>query len=423
MVEKIKETLIQHPEASISQFLVITFTKDAAQNMKDKLRVLLENASQEGDAAASKALGEIETACISTIHSFCTQLLKEYNDNSHASMNPRVLKEAEKKRMMNEAFTDAVESLMGKDSAYSKQDKRAVNDLLTAFKTDDVMKMVQDLYNVLMGIPAPFAFLEKIVQNPPYELWNQEILTGIDLDVLELEECLRRERELLLDALAIPVYEDVAESDRQIVEQFLAEYQHAQSAEEKHQLLESYAAQFVKAPSPRGLGEEIKAWKKQIDEVRNVMKGSSGILSGAVEKIETVLDEKNAQINAVIQQQLRCLELIVKETAAQYEKQKLDAGAIDYADMEQIAYQIMSDPDKRDELLNKYKYVYVDECQDVSGIQDAIIKSLTGPGHQFFMVGDIKQSIYGFRHAEPDLFEHERRTYSDDENAVERRIF
>ena len=48
MVEKIKETLIRHPEASISQFLVITFTKDAAQNMKDKLRDLLEKASQQG---------------------------------------------------------------------------------------------------------------------------------------------------------------------------------------------------------------------------------------------------------------------------------------------------------------------------------------------------------------------------------------
>ena len=48
MVEKIKETLIQNPEASISQFLVITFTKDAAQNMKDKLRNLLEKASQQG---------------------------------------------------------------------------------------------------------------------------------------------------------------------------------------------------------------------------------------------------------------------------------------------------------------------------------------------------------------------------------------
>ena len=76
MVEKIRRTLIEHPEASISQFLVITFTRDAAQNMKDKLRGLLEEAAQEGTEAAARALGEIETASISTIHSFCTQLLK-----------------------------------------------------------------------------------------------------------------------------------------------------------------------------------------------------------------------------------------------------------------------------------------------------------------------------------------------------------
>lgn len=423
MVEKIKETLINQPDASISQFLVITFTKDAAQNMKDKLRSLLENASQEGIEAASKALGEIETASISTIHSFCTQLLKEYNDNAHATMNPRVLKEAERKRMLNEAFTDAVESLMGKGSAYSNPEKRTVNDILMAFKTDEVMKMAQDLYNVLMGIPDPFTFLEQIVQNPPYDLWNQEIISGVDLDVLELEECMRRESELMNDPLAHSKYESVVENDSQTVNAFMEEYQHTDSAEKKLSLMLSCADSIETAPRLSKPDDATKAWKKQIDDVRNEIKGSKGVLKTAAGKLKAMLDEKNAGINAVIQQQLLGLGLIVKEMAAQYEQQKLEAGAIDYADMEQIAYQIMSDPDKRDELLKKYKYVYVDECQDVSGIQDAIIKSLTGPGHQFFMVGDIKQSIYGFRHAEPDLFEHERRAYSDAEDAVERRIF
>lgn len=199
MVEKIKQTLISHPETSISQFLVITFTKDAAQNMKDKLRTLLEDASQEGMEAAAKALGEIETASISTIHSFCTQLLKEYNDNAGAAMNPRVLKDAEKKRMLDECFTDAVEVLLGKGSTIDPADKKAVSDLLIAFSMDELMKMVQDLYNVLMGIPDPFEFLRQIVQMPPYELWNQEILTAVELDVLGLEECLHKEETLMLD--------------------------------------------------------------------------------------------------------------------------------------------------------------------------------------------------------------------------------
>lgn len=423
MVEKIKQTLISHPEASISQFLVITFTKDAAQNMKDKLRTLLEDASQEGMEAAAKALGEIETASISTIHSFCTQLLKEYNDNAGAAMNPRVLKDAEKKRMLDECFTDAVEVLLGKSSTIDPADKKAVSDLLIAFSMDELMKMVQDLYNVLMGIPDPFEFLRQIVQTPPFELWNQEILTAVELDVLGLEECLHKEETLMLSPLALPAFEAVAESDQEKVAAFLSAYEQAQTGAEKLALMESAVKSFDKAPAPRGLDDDTKAWKDAFNDVRNEMKGSKGILVTAAKRLQSMLDEKNDQTNAVIQRELRGLELIVTETAKQYEQQKLEAGAIDYADMEQIAYSIMSDPDKRNELLAKYKYIYVDECQDVSGIQDAIIKSLTGPGHQFFMVGDIKQSIYGFRHAEPDLFEHERRTYSDDEAATERRIF
>lgn len=192
---------------------------------------------------------------------------------------------------------------------------------------------------------------------------------------------------------------------------FLAQFEHTDSAEEKRSLLDATKAAFKKAPSVRGLDEDAKAWKKQIDKARDGMKASDGILATAIKRLDGMLDESNSHINEIIQRELRGLELLLRETAAHYEQQKLEAGAIDYSDMEQIAYRIMSDPDKRNELLAKYKYIYVDECPDVSGIQDAIIKSLTSSGHQFFMVGDIKQSIYGFRHAEPDLFEHERRIF------------
>ena len=424
MVEKIKETLIQNPEASISQFLVITFTKDAAQNMKDKLRNLLEKASQQGMEQASRALSEIETATISTIHSFCTQLLKEYNDNAGASMNPRVLKDAEKKHILDECFSDASEQIFNDKERFTLADRQAVGFLMTAFSIEEIQKMVQDLYNVLMGIPNPFDFLEKIVKEPPYELWNREIMTSIDLDILGVEECLRQEQEMLDDSLALASCFDTVQADADLIASFLEEYEHTEGIDAKRALLLSTGGAFGKAPTvPRGSDDKTKAWKKKFDDIRNGMKGSKGIFPQAVKRIDTMLDEKNDRLNGIIQKELRGLELLLRETAVQYEQQKIEAGAIDYADMEQIAYRIMSDPDKRNELLSKYKYIYVDECQDVSGIQDAIIKSLTGPGHQFFMVGDIKQSIYGFRHAEPDLFEHERRTYSDDTDATERRIF
>ena len=424
MVEKIKETLIRNPEASISQFLVITFTRDAAQNMKDKLRDLLEKAAQEGAAPAAKALSEIETASISTIHSFCTQLLKEFNDNAGASMNPRVLKDAERKHMLDECFTDAAEQIFSNREKYSPADRQAVGFLMTAFSPEEIQKMAEDLYNALMGIPDPFGFLEQIVRQPPYALWNREIMTSIDLDVLGLEECLRQEQELLQEPAALAACGDTAQADGELVAAFLADYEQAEGAAEKRALLVSTGGAFGKAPAaPRGSDEAVKDWKKRFDEVRNGMKGSKGIFQGAVKRIDAMLDERNERLNRIIQKEIRGLELLVRETAEQYEQRKLEAGVIDYADMEQIACRIMADPDKRDELLAKYRYIYVDECQDVSGIQDAIIQSLTGPGHQFFMVGDIKQSIYGFRHAEPDLFEQKRRSYSDGAEAEERRIF
>jgi len=424
MVEKIKETLIRDPEASISRFLVITFTKDAARNMKNKLRDLLEKAAGEGGAQAAKALSEIEIASISTIHSFCTQLLKEYNDNAGASMNPRVLKDTEKKRIMDECFQDASEQIFTDKEKYSRADRQAADSLMTAFSAEEIRKMVQDLYNVLMGIPDPFDFLEKVVKDPPVDLWNREIMTSIDLDVLGLKECLRREQEMLTEPQALPACAEAAEDDAALIDLFLEEYSRTGEIGAKRELLQRTGGAFRKAPAlPKDSGEDVKAWKKEFDKVRNEIKGSGGLFATAVKRIDAMLDEKNDRLNGVIQKELRGLELLLRETAERYEQQKLEAGAIDYADMEQIAYRIMKDEDKRDELLARYKYIYVDECQDVSGIQNAIIERLAGPGHQFFMVGDIKQSIYGFRHADPDLFEQKRRNYLEDAEAEERRIF
>ena len=438
MVEKIRETLVRHPEASISQFLVITFTKDAAQNMKDKLRDLLEQASRSGVEQASRALSEIETASISTIHSFCTQLLKEYNDDAGATMTPRVLKDAEKKHILDECFADASERIFSDKNKYNPDDRQAVNCLMAAFSGEEIRKMVQDLYDGLMGIPHPFDFLERAVSELPYKRWNKEILTSVDLEVPGLKECLRQEQEMLDEPAALDACHDTAQADAELIASFLDEYEQAkkiaetfpeerrqaEEIERKRSLLDKTVKGFVRTPSvPRGADEETKAWKKRFDEVRNGMKGSKGILPAAIGRIDAMLDEKNGRLNGTIQKELRGLELLVRETAGQYGQRKLEAGTIDYADMEQIAYRIMSDEEKRNELLAKYSYIYVDECQDVSGIQDAIIRSLAGPGHQFFMVGDIKQSIYGFRHAEPKLFEQERRRCSDSADADDRRIF
>ena len=233
MVEKIKETLIAHPEASISQFLVITFTKEAAQNMKDKLRRLLEEAAEGGSDPAARALGEIETATISTIHSFCTQLLKEYNDDAGASMNPRVLSDGEKKKIFSECFQDAGNIVLSAGSPYSREERRDANALMSAFSMEEIGKMVQDLYNVLMGIPEPMDFLARVVDELPCGQWNREIMTSIWLDLLGLEEALQREAELMALPEALEAYGETVQSDAELADAFLQAFRQAGTEEEK----------------------------------------------------------------------------------------------------------------------------------------------------------------------------------------------
>ena len=423
MVEKIRRTLLSDPEASISRFLVITFTRDAARNMKDKLRSLLEESVEAGSPAAARALGELETAVISTIHAFCSQLLREYNDNTGAAMNPRVLSEAEKKHMLDESFADAAERLLDPESGSAPADRQDVSALLAAFGPESARSMAERLYDALMGIPDPLGFLDRIIQDPPFALWEQEVLAAIRLDTLELEDLLRREEELMASPAALPAFADTAAADRDLAASFLDALGRTASAADMRALFSATKDAFVKAPSPRNLDEPAKDWKDRFNKLRNEMKGASGLLNTAIRRLDRLADPRNARLNAIIRRELRGLALLVKASADAYAEQKLSAGVIDYADMEQTAYRIMSDPEKKQELLARYQYIFVDECQDVSGIQDAVIKSLAGPGHQFFMVGDIKQSIYGFRHADPALFDQERRSYSDAVDAPERRIF
>ncbi|MCR4883956.1 MAG: UvrD-helicase domain-containing protein [Clostridiales bacterium] len=420
MVHKILHTLKTDPKADISQFLVITFTRDAARNMKNKLHELLE---EDGSPEAAKALSEIETASISTIHSFCQTLLKEYSDNRATAAEPRVMKESEQSRLKEESFGDAVEKILGKNSAYAPEDRRKVSHLLTAFSTEELTKMVLDLYDVLMGIPRPLEALHHLAECPPSEEWQREILRAADLDVIDMREKILKEEELLQSPLAAAGFKAVYESDRAVVEGFFDKWDKTPDMLQKRALLESTRDQFGKAPATREKDESIKAWKKAFNDIRSDLKGSEGVLRKAMDRLDLILAPDQERRNGIIREELQGLETLVREVTEFYRQKKEEAGVIDYADMEQSAYEIMSDPDKCAELLAKYRYVFVDECQDVSAIQDAIIQPLSGPGHQLFMVGDVKQSIYGFRNANPSLFQSYREHFRDDEKAEERRIF
>lgn len=95
---------------------------------------------------------------------------------------------------------------------------------------------------------------------------------------------------------------------------------------------------------------------------------------------------------------------------------------MDFGDMEQYTLDILEQPEVRAQMQGEFDHIFVDECQDVSQVQDAILQAIHGEQNCLFMVGDVKQSIYRFRKADPTLFLGRMQTFSEDEGARERKL-
>ena len=173
-----------------------------------------------------------------------------------------------------------------------------------------------------------------------------------------------------------------------------------------------------KAKVIRGLSDEEKEWSKRLSKQRDKIKEM-------VKEIRDNLtvDEERLQLEFyTMQRHLRGLAALTEATHNAFLAQKAEKHLIDFSDMEQFTMQVLSDPALKAQMQGEYDHIFVDECQDVSQVQDAILQAIHNDNNVMFMVGDVKQSIYRFRKADPTLFMERLRTYSDDVDAKYRRI-
>ena len=429
MVEKIKQTLISHPEQHLSDMLVITFTREAASNMRRKLQAALAEAASSGSVEAANALNEIESAQISTIHSFCSQAIK--NGFHVVGVDPlfRIAEETETEPLFQQAYYAAIEKIFDEDDkSISSSDRELAKDFLPILKQSELYASCQALYEALMGIPKPFdtlhAFVKNAANGPETSVWTQEILDGIRLDIRSAGSLAAQEKKMMAYPNACPKCAPIVMEDVRVVDTMLKAVDEATTIEEMLKALNA-AKQAMPNITLRGLSDDEKIWYEALKSMRNAIKGSNGMIGLAISALEDIQQTKVKDLRRS-QRQLRGLEVLVKVVSECFRAEKAKKNVIDYSDLEQMSYQIMTDEahkDVRDGMLYRYTDIFVDECQDVSAIQDAIIQSLHNEKNHLFMVGDIKQSIYRFRHAEPKLFTKYRDTFEESGDATQRKIF
>lgn len=389
----------------IDRLLVVTFTNAAAAEMRERIgdAITKELDRNPSSARLQSQLTLLSRANIMTIHSFCLGVIKSNFHLLDIEPNFRVCDETEgvllKQEVMDELFEDRFDS----------DDQAFINLVKALGDSDDkvIQDLVQNLYRFAVSTPWPSKWLrdqaEKFDVKEGFDFGDSDWARILIADVRrELEGCLGRiERAVEIikssDELAayLPVFTADAENTSSL---------HAMKTwNDMGEALD--ALQFAKLPTLRKLSEEAAEKKEMAKEARDGLK----------KKIDSI--RKELFINAAapgtsmakMYPYLKTLSETTIEFSSRFGQKKRERGLIDFNDIEHFALGILTegkDPSKAAiEYRSRFEEILIDEYQDSNQVQEEIMNSISRKDRgNVFMVGDVKQSIYRFRHAKPELF-------------------
>lgn len=432
LVERIIRRLLdkEYP-IDITELLVVTFTKAAAAEMRDRIGTALMKAlSETKDPRVERQLALLPSAQISTLHAFCQHVIRKYFYTIDLDPAFSIAGEEELNLLRRQVLEDVFLS-------YYEDDEKAsilypLADMFGSDRGDDIlMDTVSRMYTYARSLAWPEHWLKEAARAydvAPDAVIDDMVWAGPIKDAVRriLEEDARlydgvlyylRQREAFAPACDTFVAEQAA----------LRQAAQARSWNDLSRFVR--AIDFPRLKSLRKLSDDDKAvWercKKVRDDVKkDVIKTLQAVYFSATP--EEWLDGMRAMKPIV-----DGLVTLTLDFAKAYGAAKKEKGWIDFSDLEHFCLQILLAPDASpehpvpsaaaEELRSQYEEVFIDEYQDTNGVQELITRLVSGEDNRF-MVGDIKQSIYRFRLADPTLFLEKYQSFSRDEKAVQRCI-
>lgn len=395
--------------AHIDDLLVLTFTKAAAAEMCTRIVSALHDAGKEGDPHLAAQAMRVERADITTLHSFCAEICRAHFQAAGVDPTFRVADGAQAAVIRAQALTEALtECYEGNDTLFQQAADRFSQQALT--------EATNALHHFLMARPDPWTWLDDVISMHNvtgdtllHSPWAEVLLSRVQLDV---EAAVQTYDRLESFACAHDLFVDFTRKEAALAQGYL----HA--AREGLQSVMALGKVCV-ATRPRITKDMDKALVAAYDALRNQAKK---ILKAAVESLARFSDmalraEDEAGVGLVLHGLREC----VLTFDAHFSRRKAERNLLDFNDLEHRALRALEDPGVREAVRAKYAHVFVDEYQDSSLLQEALLTRVSN-GENLFMVGDVKQSIYRFRLAEPSLFLHKLQTFGVEPGAANRGI-
>ena len=416
--------------ADIDELLIMTFTRAAAAEMRERIRKRLEEetvkeTAERPDSSRAAQLKRqimlLDGARITTIDSFCLNMLREHSDLTGLDPAFRVGSEEELSLMRNDVLVDFLEE------KYDEADPRFLRfaDCFSGGKSDEaVPELLERMRKIAESRPWPEEWLlecaseagsaEKEAGIPEDASWIHYAAEEIRLMAEELRK--KAEEAQLLCGLP-----DGPEGYRSMVEEEKAKLDALCTAETFKEQQEALRQFHPWTPlgrkQPKTVSEEKK---KRVRELRDFWKK---IIDGQL--LPDFGDWDPADVAADLRGEAETVRTVTELTAEyrrRFAEKKREKNILDFSDLEHFALEMLweKQPDgtrKRSALAEEYtaelKEIYVDEYQDSNEVQEQLLLAVTGK--EQFLVGDVKQSIYGFRLAKPELFLDKYRTYTRDD--------
>lgn len=368
----------------IRDFLVLTFTKAAATEMKERLQNKLKE--KGNDEYIIQQLDELSTANISTIHSFCEKCLKKYANLLELDENFSIIDENMSQKLRQDAFEKALKKFESecKDDflevmACYKNDKGRIKNIL--FEIENLTGAIADKEKFLQeNLNESENFFKKatefLCENSKQELERSlQQINSLHMD--EFEERLREALQPCLNSL------DLFSLCKQV-----------------------QVFKWIDLPLKKEVGEEVVEKLNLIKKEINRLFAKLKVLK--LDDLENVETQKSGRLEKIL---INLYNMYDVEEAALKNQQ----GCLDFSDLEKY----MNKLSKQENLFANLKYVFVDEYQDTNKVQESIVKNVA-KNCNFVAVGDVKQGIYGFRLASSEIFLKDLKEFDEDKNSAVR---
>ncbi|WP_445505662.1 helicase-exonuclease AddAB subunit AddA [Niallia sp. 03091] len=418
LVERMIRKIVAETPINVDELLVVTFTNASAAEMKHRIGEVLEKEINANPSSMhlKKQLALLNKAHISTIHSFCLEVIRKYYYVIDLDPGFRIADETEAQLLRDECLENLFEE------EYGKSGNDAFFDLVDAFtsdRSDDALqRIIQEVYDFSRANPSPSHYLTSVINM--YEIeedYKVEELPFAKELLMDIELQLEGAKQLLQYGLELtklpggPAPRAVNFSDDLVLIEVLiqAKQDGWQTLYEAMQSLKFSRAKPCK-------GDEYDP--SLIEEGQRVRERAKKILQEMQSELFSRMPQSFLKDMKEMKQYVETLVGLVQAFSDRFQTAKAEKSLVDFADLEHYCLEILNDPSaKRESLLmpspaaleyrEQFKEVLIDEYQDVNLVQESILQLVTKEDEatgNLFMVGDVKQSIYRFRLAEPNLF-------------------